>query len=73
MPDRAEKQGSSGRAVRRTNFHTRRRVFTLDDAFASVPPLGNEGDFKRIIREAKEERAGHTLRKITEYEPEGEP
>jgi hypothetical protein len=72
MPDRAEKHESSGRAVQRANFHTR-RVFTLNEAFASVPPLGNEGDFKRIIREAKEERGERTLREISEYEHEGEP
>ena len=71
MPDRAEQHESSGRAVRRANSHTRRRVFTLDEAFASVTPLGDQGAFKRLMHEAKEDRAERTLREISECE--GEP
>ncbi|HLZ68626.1 MAG TPA: hypothetical protein VKV26_01835 [Dehalococcoidia bacterium] len=42
----------------------KRPAFTLKTAFASVQPLGNEGDFKQIIREVKEERAERTERKL---------
>jgi antitoxin PrlF len=44
----------------------KRPAFTLETAFASVKPLGNEGDFKRIIREAKEERAERAVRELNE-------
>lgn len=56
----------------RVNDHAP-RVSTLDEPFASVPPLGNEGDFKRIIREAKEERAERLVRKLTDAEPDTAP
>ncbi len=42
----------------------KRPAFTLETAFASVKPLGNEGDFKSIIREAKEDRAERTVREL---------
>ena len=44
----------------------KRPAFTLETAFASVTPLGNEGDFKRFIRDAKEERAERAVRELNE-------
>ncbi len=43
-----------------------RPVFTIDSAFGSVQPVNTPEDWEARIREAKEEKARETVRKMSE-------